>query len=327
MLNNLLNIIKFQKFADKFSQKHVLVVGDLMLDSYMWGTASRISQEAPVPVVSVEHITHNPGGAANVGWNLSSLSAKVSMAGVVGRDIQGNQLLNIISEKGINIDGIAKEENRDTTVKTRVIAQGQQVVRTDMESLKPIKTDSDEFIVSYISLVLSEVDGIILADYNKGLLSKNLIHRILNLASRQNLPVYVDPKTDNFYEYQNTRLFKPNSIEFTESTGHDIDLKTVNELRKTLNVEHLLITIGAEGMLLVANDSEFKIPTKARAVHDVSGAGDTVISVYTLADLAGASPKEAATIANLAAGRVCEEVGVVPIDLEMLQEIINHHHS
>ncbi|MFQ6678498.1 MAG: bifunctional heptose 7-phosphate kinase/heptose 1-phosphate adenyltransferase [Fidelibacterota bacterium] len=322
-----MNITKFQKLAEKFSQKHVLVVGDIMLDSYMWGTASRISQEAPVPVVSVEHVTHNPGGAANVGWNLSSLSAKVSMAGVVGRDIQGTQLLNIISEKGINVDGIAKEENRDTTVKTRVIAQGQQVVRTDMESLKPILKESDQYIENFISLILPDVDGIILADYNKGLLSKHLIHHILDFASQHNVPVYVDPKTDHFYEYHHARLFKPNSIEFRESTGKDIDLKTVNELRKTLDVEHLLITIGAEGMLLVAKDGEFKIPTKARAVHDVSGAGDTVISVYTLSDLAGASPQEAATIANLAAGRVCEEVGVVPINLRMLKEIINHHHS
>lgn len=322
-----MKIEKFQELADKFSQKHVLVIGDLMLDSYMWGKANRISQEAPVPIVSVEYITHNPGGAANVAWNLSSLSARVSLAGVVGKDIHGKQLLNIISEKGINVDGIVKDENRDTTVKTRVIAQGQQVVRTDMESLENVSEDSNQIIQKYILSIISKVDGVILADYNKGLLSKDLIQSILSLASNQNIPVYVDPKMDHFFEYQNIRLFKPNAVEFKKSMVQDICPKTAEDLRKKLNSDHVLITEGAEGMLLMTDEGEFKIPTRARAVHDVSGAGDTVIAVYTLADLAGANPEEAATIANLAAGRVCEEVGVVPINMEMLKEIFDHHHS
>lgn len=322
-----MKIEKFQELADKFCQKHVLVVGDLMLDSYMWGKANRISQEAPVPVVSVEYITHNPGGAANVAWNLSSLSAKVSLAGVVGEDIHGEQLLNIISEKGIKVDGIVKDKNRNTTVKTRVIAQGQQVVRTDMESLDSVSEYSNQFVQNYISSIISKVDGIILADYNKGLLSKDLIQSILSLASYQNIPVYVDPKMDHFFEYQNIRLFKPNAIEFKKSMVQDICPKTGEDLRKKLNSDHVLITEGAKGMLLITDEGDFRIPTQARAVHDVSGAGDTVISVYALADLAGANPEEAATIANLAAGRVCEEVGVVPINMEMLKEIFDHHHS
>ncbi len=322
-----MKIEKFQELADQFAKKHVLVIGDLMLDSYMWGKANRISQEAPVPVVSIEYITHNPGGAANVAWNLSSLSAKVSMAGVVGEDIQGEQLLNIISEKGININGIVKDENRDTTVKTRVIAQGQQVVRTDMESLESVSEDSGKSIQNYISSIISQVDGIIIADYNKGLLSKDLIQKILSLASNQNVPVYVDPKMDHFFEYRNIRLFKPNALEFSKSMVRGVCPKTGEDLRKKLNSDHVLITEGAEGMLLITDEGDFKIPTQARAVHDVSGAGDTVISVYTLTDLAGATPEESATIANLAAGRVCEEVGVVPIKMEMLKEIFNHHHS
>ncbi len=322
-----MKIEKFQELADQFSQKHILVVGDLMLDSYMWGKANRISQEAPVPVVSIDYITHNPGGAANVAWNLSSLSAKVSMAGVVGEDIQGEQLLNIISEKGIKINGIVKDKNRDTTVKTRVIAQGQQVVRTDMESLESVSEDSTQSIQNYISSIISQVDGIILADYNKGLLSKDLIQSILFSASNQNIPVYVDPKLDQFFEYKNIRLFKPNAVEFKKSMGQGIRSKTAEDLRRKLNSDHVLITEGAGGMFLITDEGDFRIPTKARAVHDVSGAGDTVISVYTLADLAGANPEEAATIANLAAGRVCEEVGVVPINMEMLKEIFDHHHS
>jgi len=318
---------KFQELAEKFSEKHVLVVGDLMLDSYMWGKANRISEEAPVPVVSVDYLIHNPGGAANVAWNLSSLSAKVSTSGIVGDDIQGEKLLKIISEKGINTDGIVKDKNRDTTVKTRVIAQGQQIVRTDMESLESVSEDSSRVIQKYISSIISNVDGIIIADYNKGLLSKNLIQSILSLASNQNIPVYVDPKKNHFFEYQNIRLFKPNAVEFKKSMNQNINPITAEDLRKKLNSDHVLITEGADGMFLITDEGEFRIPTRARAVHDVSGAGDTVISIYALADLVGANPEEAATIANLAAGRVCEEVGVVPINMEMLKEIFDHHHS
>jgi len=320
-----MRIEKLHELVDQFSQKHILVVGDLMLDSYMWGSTNRISPEAPVPVVSIDKTTHSPGGAANVGWNISSLSAKVSMVGIIGEDTFGDQLLEIMSTRGIKVEGVVKDSGRKTTVKTRIIAQGQQVVRTDLESLKTPSDAAKESVYQKLSSIMEEVDGIIIADYNKGLLSADMIDTLLSKAISYHLPVYVDPKKDHYFEYKDVRLFKPNSVEFKQSMNQNVTVESANELRHQLNADYILITIGADGMLLITDEGHFKIPTKARAVHDVSGAGDTVISLFTLADLSGASPEEAAILANLAAGRVCEEVGVMPINLDMLNEIFNHH--
>jgi len=318
---------RFHALAEQFSQKHILVMGDLMLDSYMWGQANRISPEAPVPVVSVKEVTHNPGGAANVGWNIASLSAKVTMAGVVGNDSHGEQLLTLMSERGMNVESVTGDTNRPTTVKTRVIANSQQVVRTDFESLDELSNESLEAVQASVLKNIKDVDAIILADYNKGLFSEKMISSILSIANENNVPVYVDPKHDHFYLFKGVRLFKPNADEFDQAMNSANIEDGGRALQKILDVEFVLVTLGASGMLLTTADESIRIPTKALAVHDVSGAGDTVISVFTLADLARATPEEAATMANLAAGRVCEEVGVVPIDLEMLTEMLNNHRT
>ena len=318
---------RFHALAEQFSQKHILVMGDLMLDSYMWGQANRISPEAPVPVVSVKEVTHNPGGAANVGWNIASLSAKVTMAGVVGNDSHGEQLLTLMSERGMNVESVVRDTNRPTTVKTRVIANSQQVVRTDFESLDELSNESLEAVQASVLKNIKDVDAIILADYNKGLFSEKMIGSILSIANENNVPVYVDPKHDHFYLFKGVRLFKPNADEFDQAMNSANIEDGGRALQKILDVEFVLVTLGASGMLLTTADESIRIPTKALAVHDVSGAGDTVISVFTLADLARATPEEAATMANLAAGRVCEEVGVVPIDLEMLTEMLNNHRT
>ncbi len=302
-------------------------MGDLMLDSYMWGQANRISPEAPVPVVSVKEVTHNPGGAANVGWNIASLSANVNMAGVVGNDSHGEQLLTLMSERGMNVESVVRDTNRPTTVKTRVIANSQQVVRTDFESLDELSNESLEAVQASVLKNIKDVDAIILADYNKGLFSEKMIGSILTIANENNVPVYVDPKHDHFYLFKGVRLFKPNADEFDQAMNSANIEDGGRALQKILDVEFVLVTLGASGMLLTTADESIRIPTKALAVHDVSGAGDTVISVFTLADLARATPEEAATMANLAAGRVCEEVGVVPIDLEMLTEMLNNHRT
>ncbi len=322
-----MDIKRFHALAEQFSQKHILVMGDLMLDSYMWGQANRISPEAPVPVVSVKEVTHNPGGAANVGWNIASLSANVNMAGVVGNDSHGEQLLTLMSERGMNVESVVRDTNRPTTVKTRVIANSQQVVRTDFESLDELSNESLEAVQASVLKNIKDVDAIILADYNKGLFSEKMIGSILSIANENNVPVYVDPKHDHFYLFKGVRLFKPNADEFDQAMNSANIEDGGRALQKILDVEFVLVTLGASGMLLTTADESIRIPTKALAVHDVSGAGDTVISVFTLADLARATPEEAATMANLAAGRVCEEVGVVPIDLEMLTEMLNNHRT
>ena len=318
---------RFHALVEQFSQKHILVVGDLMLDSYMWGATSRISPEAPVPIVSVSEVTHNPGGAANVGWNIVSLSAKVTMAGIVGDDNHGEQLLELMTERGMQVHSVVKDTQRPTTVKTRVIAQGQQVVRTDQESLEELSGESLHAVKDSIEKCLKDVDGIILADYNKGLLTEKMIASILSLSNANNVPVYVDPKHDHFFAFSGVRLFKPNGAEFARAMNSIDPQSGGKALRKKLHAKHVLVTLGADGMLLTTAENSVRINTKTRAVHDVSGAGDTVIAVYALADQCGASPEEAATLANLAAGRVCEEVGVVPIDLEMLTEMLNHHRT
>ncbi len=322
-----MDIKRFHALAEQFSQKHILVMGDLMLDSYMWGQANRISPEAPVPVVSVKEVTHNPGGAANVGWNIASLSANVNMAGVVGNDSHGEQLLTLMSERGMNVESVVRDTNRPTTVKTRVIANSQQVVRTDFESLDELSNESLEAVQASVLKNIKDVDAIILADYNKGLFSEKMIGSILSIANENNVPVYVDPKHDHFYLFKGVRLFKPNADEFDQAMNSANIEDGGRALQKILDVEFVLVTLGASGMLLTTADESIRISTKALAVHDVSGAGDTVISVFTLADLARATPEEAATMANLAAGRVCEEVGVVPIDLEMLTEMLNNHRN
>jgi len=322
-----MNSKRFHLLAEKFSQKHILVIGDLMLDSYMWGETNRISPEAPVPVVSIKEITNNPGGAANVGWNIATLSANVTLAGIIGKDSHGEQLRKIMADRGMKVEGVVEDPNYSTIVKTRVIAQNQQVVRTDFESLDGISSGAVNTVQSSIEKNIKNYDAIILADYNKGLLSEKMITSILSLSNENNIPVYVDPKKENFFAFKGVHLFKPNSVEFYQSMDSNDPENESKTLREKLNADYVLVTLGAEGMLLTTEDSSYKIPTKARAVHDVSGAGDTVIATFALAELAGATPEEAATLANLAAGRVCEEVGVVPINLDLLTEILNHHHS
>lgn len=317
---------RFNDLVEQFKQKHFCVIGDLMLDSYMWGKAHRISQEAPVPVVEVEKVTQNPGGAANVGWNIASLDAKVTMLGVLGQDEPGRQLISIMNERNIDADFILKNDAVKTTVKTRIIAQGQQVVRADQESTQSPSRKIYRRLRNSLQKLIKSTDGVIIADYNKGLLSKEFIVEILKICRQNHVPVYVDPKKDHFFEYKKVRLFKPNSLEFSQAMGSNDIEHQIDKMRALLQAEMIMVTRGADGIILSTQKTNEKIFTKARAVHDVSGAGDTVIAVFALADVSGATPKESAILSNLAAGRVCEEVGVVPITHLMLSEILNHHY-
>ncbi len=318
---------RYSELADQFNQKIICVIGDLMLDSYMWGEIKRISPEAPVPIVAVNKVTHNPGGAANVGWNIASLNGKVTMLGAIGNDDSGNQLVAIMEDHGMKVDNIIRSDDISTTVKTRVMSQGQQVLRTDRESSNDISNETVDLIINALNDIIKTLDAIIVADYNKGLLTKSLINSILDSAQKNNVPVYVDPKHDHFMVYKNVRLFKPNAHEFKTAMGNENTEKISGQLRSELDADMVLVTLGAEGMILSTADDTIVIPTKARAVHDVSGAGDTVISVFTLSNISGATPEESAILSNFAAGRVCEEVGVIPIERHMLDDIIDHHNS
>jgi len=321
---------RFEEISGLFSQKSILVIGDVMLDKFMWGKADRISPEAPVPIISIDKISHSPGGAANVALNLSKLSANVHLLAVVGDDNESNLLEDDLQKQGVKIKFI-KDAKKSTTTKTRIMAHGQQVVRTDYENTNDITSEQIKHINDMIVACSSEIDAIIIEDYNKGLLVKDCINTILDIAAKNDIPVYVDPKKENFFVYNKIRLFKPNMFEFESIIDFNKQNKGFEELgeqlRKKINAEILMITRGEEGVTLFTDNNIQTIGTKARKVHDVSGAGDTAISAFVLADLSGASIEESAIISNYAAGRVCEEVGVVPISLEMIKDIVDHYNN
>lgn len=307
-----------------FNNKRIFVIGDLMLDVYIWGKVGRISPEAPVPIVEVEEESYRFGGAANVGMNVRSLGGIPVLVGVIGYDKEGTVIDALMEENELEKDGIFYDEDRPTTVKTRIIAHSQHVVRVDKEDKRNISEEMENKILQFLHRRKNEIDGIILEDYNKGVLTKNLIKQVIEFANKNKILITVDPKFDNFFEYRNVTVFKPNRKETEDALGIKLNseenvLEAGKRLKEKLNPEYLLLTRGEKGMTLFTKNGDFHtIPTRARKVADVSGAGDTVIATITMALAAGAEIEEAATIANLAAGLVCEEVGVVPIDRQLL---------
>jgi len=304
--------------------KRILILGDLMVDRYFWGTVTRISPEAPVPVVEVERESTRLGGAANVGSNVLSLGATPIMVGVIGDDPTGRQLLRMLEDLNCVADGIVIDPSRPTTVKTRVIAHSQHVVRVDQESKADIAPQVQAKLLEVIRGYIDEIEAIIIEDYNKGVVIPSLIREVTELARSRDKIICVDPKFNNFFEFKGVTAFKPNRRETEEAMGvrlrDEVSVRNAGfELLRRLRCQCVLITLGEDGMALFERDGQMtNVPTKARRVHDVSGAGDTVISTFTVALAAGANFKEAATLANYAAGVVCGEVGIVPITREKL---------
>lgn len=327
-----MNINRYKELESKYSENTVMVIGDLMLDNYLWGQATRISPEAPVPIIKVESTSSNPGGAANVVNNLAALGSHVIACGVVGDDQNGALLKSIIEGFGSDVTEIIVDPNRPTTVKTRVIAHNQQVIRTDWEDTSQLNKDISDTLLQKILDRMDDCNAVILEDYNKGLLYKDFIQIIISECEQRSIPVYADPKIDHFFDYRGVSLFKPNlgeafaALDKSITTENDIFVAG-RQIMDKLSCEMVLLTRGEKGMVLFDSDGHHDISTKARNVHDVSGAGDTVISVFCLTHISGATPIESAIVANYAAGRVCEDVGVVPITKENLYEIITHHNS
>lgn len=312
-----------------FEGKRIAVVGDLMLDRYYWGTVNRISPEAPVPVVEVDEESTRLGGAANVANNIASLGGVPFLVGVVGSDDGGALLRKAVESQGFSPEGLVTDPGRPTTVKTRVIAHSQHVVRIDQE----VKSDIDEAIqrrvIEVLAAHLPTIDAIILEDYNKGVMTRGLIRTVIELARKHGRIVTVDPKFNNFFEYQRATVFKPNRKETEEALG--VRLGTTADVEAAgrsllgrLEAENVLMTLGERGMALFERSGDVSfVPTHARHVADVSGAGDTVVSTLTIALAAGARVKEAAALANHAGGIVCGEVGIVPISKEaLLKEVL-----
>lgn len=300
-------------------QKFVAIVGDIMLDRYIWGEVTRISPEAPVPVVDVKKESMHMGGASNVALNIRSLGAQPVLFGAVGDDANAGDLRRLCTEAEILTDFIVVDEARPTTVKTRIIAGSQHVVRIDNEDRHSISPGAVQKLAEMLDTHLTSIHAIILQDYNKGVLGESLIQRVLSVAIKRGIPVLVDPKYHHFFAYQGVTVFKPNRKETEDALGirlrNEEDFsRAANLLHDRISCENILLTLGEHGMLLCQKDgTTVRIPTRARKVADVSGAGDTVIATLAAAVASGASVVEAAHLANFAGGLVCEEVGIVPV--------------
>jgi len=307
---------KFYKIISRMSKARILVVGDIMLDRFIWGTVSRISPEAPVPVVWAKSESFMPGGASNVANNICSLGADAYMCGVIGDDEAGRILVSELSKNGIKADGIVLDKNRPTIHKTRIIAHHQQVVRIDKESDSIFDKCIIDSMISYAKARINDIDAIIIEDYGKGLVVPRLIKELILLAKRHKKIITVDPKEQHFRLYAGVTSITPNRKEVEEASGIKIKdnqllQKAGVKLLKMLKSDSVLITLGEDGMALFQKGKACVcIPTVAQEVYDVSGAGDTVIGVFTLALACGASMDEAAYIANAAAGVVVGKIGI-----------------
>lgn len=310
------------------NQKRIIVFGDLMVDRYLWGNVSRISPEAPVPIINIDDEEIRFGGAGNVANNLIGLGAIPLIVGVVGNDNLGKAFRSMLLERNLSDKGLIVDAQRPTTVKTRIIGNNQHIARVDREKLTAIDRQTQDQILDHLGHIIDDANAIIIQDYNKGVVAAELIQRIIQLANERQKIVTADPKFDNFWEFKGVTVFKPNKKEAEAALAARIqtDQELVNaggELLKKIDGEAVLITRGRDGMALFERDSAHTfIKTSARKVADVSGAGDTVIAALTFALAAAAAMKEAVTIANYAAGLVCEEVGVVPVNGEKLVESI-----
>lgn len=325
-----MKIFDIEKFFDNSKNKTIAVVGDVMLDQYFWGDVSRVSPEAPVPVVDIISESYHLGGAANVAQNLLSLGITPFLCGLLGNDNRGNRFIEICDKMNISSDGLYRDDTRITTVKTRVIGNNQQIVRMDREVRKTINEKGENYIYEQIKNIKT-LDGIIFEDYDKGTITKTLISKIIPWAKNNNIPVFVDPKFNNFKNYSGATLFKPNKKE-TEA-GLEVKLNTTEQIRlagrrliEELGLENVLITLGADGMMLFEHNGNISsVSTVARKVSDVSGAGDTAIASLAAMFVAGAKLHQAAIIANFAAGAVCEKPGIVAITKEEIIEVAKRY--
>jgi rfaE bifunctional protein kinase chain/domain len=310
-----------------FSRLKVLIIGDLMIDSYTWGKVSRISPEAPVPVVNVIRRESRLGGAGNVVLNIASLGATAVICSVIGDDAPGRELQKIILDANLSTDGLIVEPGRMTTVKERIIAGSQQVVRVDSETENSISLSSQQALLAHIKDSMSDVDVIIFEDYDKGVLSAELIQSVISMAKENNIPTVVDPKRKNFFAYQGATLFKPNLHELRDGLGlmpTDFDAdhlaETVRKFKVSQEFSGVFVTLSERGVYIDFENDQHLIPAHIRQISDVSGAGDTVISIAACVLALGGSTEQIASLANLGGGLVCESLGVVPIDLALLRK-------
>jgi D-beta-D-heptose 7-phosphate kinase/D-beta-D-heptose 1-phosphate adenosyltransferase len=312
-----------RQLIERLSSRRVLVIGDLMLDEFIYGRVSRISPEAPVPVVEVTRQAYYPGGAANVAQNIFAIGAQCDLVCAVGEDAEGQVIKAMLRD--IDSDGRSVVTvGRRTTTKTRVLARSQQVVRFDEEEDTDITGDEVAGLLDAAVRAIDNADALVLEDYNKGVLTPILIGPVMQQATARGMPIVVDPKYRNFFAYKGATIFKPNKRELESALGAAVDIdhpEALPESIKKLGVEHLLLTLGEAGMALIAADGEVgRVPTTAREVYDVVGAGDTVTAYLATMLAAGATPAEAAVIANFAAGVEVAKLGAATVSIDEVIE-------
>jgi len=324
-MNNLLKVV------EQFKNKKILILGDVMLDKYIWGDVSRISPEAPVQIVNVTRESYVPGGAANVANNIAALSAKSFIVGVVGNDNTKKELIKELEKRNVDVNGLIVDENKRTIRKVRVFGRNQQLLRFDYEKKGYVDANTENSIFDFVSKKLDEIDAIIISDYAKGTITKNLMEKLIALCKEKNKIVVIDPKPKHKGFYKNATLITPNHKEAHEMTGlaeeylSDVDIekmgkKLLGELNSTI-----LITKGEKGMSLFEKDEKVTIiPTFAKEVYDIVGAGDTSAATLTLALASGASFGEAAVIANHAAGITVGKIGTSTVSIEELRKSIEN---
>jgi rfaE bifunctional protein kinase chain/domain len=317
----------FEKLFHDFTQLKVAVVGDVMLDTYWWGNVERISPEAPVPVVAVTKKEQRIGGAGNVALNIASLGATVHMLSVLGKDEDGEQLTNLLQQNKINTSYLVHSGQRITTNKIRIISRNQHMMRLDAEMANDMPAaDEDRLLYEFENYIAAENPNVvILEDYNKGVLTENVIKRIISLCKKNNILTAVDPKRKNFFIYEGVDIFKPNLKEVKEGLNiirEDVNISVLKDmhllLQEKLHHRISLITLSEKGVFYQQEDNASIITTHIRSIADVSGAGDTVIAVATLVFAATSDAKLMAEMANIAGGLVCEEVGTVAINKALL---------
>lgn len=321
----------YKKLFEDFNRLNILIVGDVMIDSYQWGKVERISPEAPVPICAVEKVENRLGGAGNVALNIKAMGANPILCSMVGKDVNGEIFLSLMEEDGMTTEGICISASRPTTIKTRIIGNKSQMLRVDRETTALLNEEEERNFLVRLDAILStkHIDAIVFQDYDKGVITENVIKKVTLLAQQKNIPTTVDPKHRNFSLYKNVTMFKPNLKELKEGLKIEFDKPTLDNLSDAAlllhskqGIEKVFITLSEYGVFIAdykKNNAKVKmLPAFLRKIADVSGAGDTVISLATLCLALDLAAEDIAMISNLAGGLVCETVGVVPIEKNRL---------
>ncbi|HYX05841.1 MAG TPA: bifunctional ADP-heptose synthase [Bacteroidales bacterium] len=320
---------ELKSIFEAFTDFRIMVIGDVMIDSYLWGKVDRISPEAPVPIVTSQKQENRLGGAANVALNIQALGATPLLCSVTGNDERRQLLLDLMDNQGMTTEGIVYDDSRITTTKTRIISNSQQLLRVDREDDRYLSANIETEFLKRIELMLNkhQIDAIIFQDYDKGVITPAIIEKVVENSNARNIPTLVDPKRRNFTTYKNVTLFKPNFKEFNEGlkteTRKDNPASIFKEsavISTNWNVQYVMITLSEKGIFISKGDKYWTLPAEIRDIADVSGAGDTVISMASLCLAAGLGPEEIAWLSNIAGGLVCEKVGVVPVNRDLLLE-------